>query len=182
MATLDIITQEQIDFHKRGELLDKYFSKNIQQQAWRELATTKKASDRNGTLTLTWLIDNLEKVCQRIKASFTAARREAQKQEITKANNQHIMYVTLCEITNCYGGPEEGGWYYDSCSPIKSVAVMPDISQARLEKIKAKLLSEVHGEDNLYTGHGCGGAGDDWGLLRGEEFNSGYGFRYTRGV
>lgn len=26
--------------------------------------------------------------------------------------------VTLCMIDRCYGGPEEGGWYYDHPTPL----------------------------------------------------------------
>lgn len=35
-------------------------------------------------------------------------------------------YVTLYEVQSCYGGAEEGGWYYDWFTPIASQEVDPE--------------------------------------------------------
>ena len=34
-----------------------------------------------------------------------------------------IMYVNVYRIARCYGGPEEGGWYYDVGEPVASIPV-----------------------------------------------------------
>ena len=31
----------------------------------------------------------------------------------------NLMLVTLYAVERCYGGPEEGGWYYDRLTPIR---------------------------------------------------------------
>lgn len=31
------------------------------------------------------------------------------------------VYVTVYEIERCYGGPEEGGWWYDDYTPLRVV-------------------------------------------------------------
>lgn len=37
--------------------------------------------------------------------------------------NTMIVYVNAYEVTRHYGGPEEGGWWYDAGTPIASVPV-----------------------------------------------------------
>lgn len=44
--------------------------------------------------------------------------------------------VTVYEICQCYGGPEEGGWYYDQVFPVKTRFA---IGMRRAEKKKASL-------------------------------------------
>jgi len=39
------------------------------------------------------------------------------------------VFVTAFAVTRHYGGPEEGGWYYDLYYPLKSRAIAPDSSQ-----------------------------------------------------
>jgi len=34
-----------------------------------------------------------------------------------------VEYVNLYAVTRHYGGPEEGGWWYDQGEPLKSTAV-----------------------------------------------------------
>ena len=34
-----------------------------------------------------------------------------------------VEYVNLYAVTRHYGGPEEGGWWYDAGEPVKSTAV-----------------------------------------------------------
>ena len=48
-------------------------------------------------------------------------------EERERANNPNInplyLYVNAYAVSRCYGGPEEGGWWYDSGRPLASVPV-----------------------------------------------------------
>ena len=37
-----------------------------------------------------------------------------------------IIYVNVYKVEHLYGGPEEGGWYYNAGTPIASVPVLVD--------------------------------------------------------
>lgn len=39
-----------------------------------------------------------------------------------------MRYANVYAVTRHYGGPEEGGWWYDAGEPIGSVAMHPDWS------------------------------------------------------
>lgn len=36
------------------------------------------------------------------------------------------LHVAVLEVHRCYGGPEEGGWYYDASTPIEHVVIDVD--------------------------------------------------------
>jgi len=39
------------------------------------------------------------------------------------AGTKQILYVNLYRVTRHYGGPEEGGWWYDAGEPLASVPI-----------------------------------------------------------
>lgn len=80
-------------------------------------------------------------------------------EEITGSNIRR--YITAYAVTRHYGGPEEGGWWYNRYTSIESVELpeelhIPDVSdelEDRLEKMKTKLY-EKHAEleeGNIYS-------------------------------
>jgi hypothetical protein len=42
------------------------------------------------------------------------------------------LYVTLYEVSRDYGGPEEGGWWYDWWTPVKTFKARDDRHAERL--------------------------------------------------
>ncbi len=62
-------------------------------------------------------------------------------------------YVNAYAVGLCYGGPEEGGWYYDIGTPLESVRVhgsWSDANEAR-ETLRAKLESDYARGHNRYS-------------------------------
>lgn len=55
-----------------------------------------------------------------------------------------MRYVNAYSVGRYYGGPEEGGWYYDAGTPIASVPVGDDASDEQIAAVKAELTS-AHG-------------------------------------
>jgi hypothetical protein len=106
------------------------------------------------------------------------------------------LYITLCQAHNCYGGPEEGGWYYTGLEPIASESLeVPvlnstdvaydymDRHRAECEAIKNRLLRDHPEASQPYEGSGVGGCGDDDDLMIGESLSEGdeFQFAYTEG-
>lgn len=54
---------------------------------------------------------------------------------------RHTVFANVYRVSNCYGGPEEGGWWYDVGDPLESVRVDPDISHEEREELEKRLLS-----------------------------------------
>lgn len=126
------------------------------------------------------LLRTEEKIISRL------TRRSYQAKRIAYAENSDLCYITLCHCINCYGGSEEGGWYYTQSIPIAYVAFIPTTSQKRIAKIKQRLvknhLTGEYSDLQSYRGSGCGGSGDDDGMCIGQSFDEGYGFEYTVGL
>lgn len=79
--------------------------------------------------------------------------------------------VGFAYVENVYGGPEEGGWYYDRGTP------EPQGQKVFFNKEKAKHYAE-HLESLLerrekFAGVGVGGCGDDDGMFSGEATHGG---------
>lgn len=57
----------------------------------------------------------------------------------------HILYVNVYDITRCFGGPEEGGWWYDAgeCIEIHRVAAT---SKEECVAIAAALRTDLSAE------------------------------------
>lgn len=57
-------------------------------------------------------------------------------------NKKNLVYVTIYEVSRYYGGPEEGGWWYDWLTPVLSRKCRPEVAemvQNQLYKMAAKL-------------------------------------------
>jgi hypothetical protein len=69
-----------------------------------------------------------------------------------------VYYVNAYEVTRHYGGPEEGGWWYNLNTPIASVPIMASNENDKRIKQQIKELEKifsdrVHGD--IYSV--CGG-------------------------
>lgn len=65
-------------------------------------------------------------------------------------------FVNVYEIDRIYGGPEEGGWYYDA----GTVVVSRQVPEAEAEAVKAELETEYPkgtGRNASYSVLYCGG-------------------------
>jgi|TARA_R110000796_G_scaffold214879_2_gene330865 hypothetical protein len=87
-------------------------------------------------------------------------------------------HVNVYEVDRSYGGPEEGGWYYDT-GTLVSDELFPDLASgiARAEEIKAELLEEDPLPYKMGMGANDGldpnGEGDDNYLIRGGSWGQG---------
>lgn len=60
-------------------------------------------------------------------------------------------YITAYGVTRHYGGPEEGGWWYDHYTPIETVAV-PKVFQRKYKRARNRverlrdMLQEAHAD------------------------------------
>lgn len=62
-----------------------------------------------------------------------------------------VAAFTVCEVQRNYGGPEEGGWYYDHYSPVRVLYVAKDKAE-RLERLLTRLVSCANkGRPPLYS-------------------------------
>ncbi len=61
-------------------------------------------------------------------------------------------YITAYGVTRHYGGPEEGGWWYDHYKPIETVAV-PKVFQRKNKRARNRVikmaaeLNEKHADE-----------------------------------
>jgi hypothetical protein len=124
----------------------------------------------HGEAYVTALLAEIREIAQEIKTANGQARRAEQALQIARAEGGTLAFITLCAAENCYGGSEEGGWYYTRLTPIAHIAVDAGISTARIHKIVAAMKAAQAPYAGDYAGHGCGGAGDDDGLYVGESF------------
>lgn len=62
------------------------------------------------------------------------------------------VWITLYEISRCYGGPEEGGWWYDYYTPTRSMRVSSDMAGAIMERWEMSYLSPRQRQRYLETG------------------------------
>ena len=89
-----------------------------------------------------------------------------------------MYYVNLYQTTKCYGGPEEGGWYYEegvyhSCEGAYS---NKDEAWAKARRVQPKLKPTSEREHMGYGPHDGAapeGNGDDRYLLRGGAWGRG---------
>lgn len=83
--------------------------------------------------------------------------------------NRHRIVVGIARVENCYGGPEEGGWYYDAGQPVGSFKVF--FREESAHAYRDYLREVISGRE--CPGVGVGGCGDDDGMSRGEAVDSG---------
>ena len=56
-------------------------------------------------------------------------------------------YINVYRVTRHYGGPEEGGWWYDAGAPLASVPIMDGTdTEATREQLAAHFASEACGD------------------------------------
>lgn len=48
---------------------------------------------------------------------------DCQPKDYVRPGSECIMYVNAYEVTREFGGPEEGGWYFNQRSPIASIPI-----------------------------------------------------------
>ena len=60
--------------------------------------------------------------------------------------------VALYETWSCYGGPEEGGWYYEAGTPVKGVCVFSKKQAIRTALELQQYAEEVYGGDTDHLG------------------------------
>lgn len=66
---------------------------------------------------------------------------------------ERARYVTAYAVTRCYGGPEEGGWWYNR---YRAVHTLPVKNERRAERVQAKFLKRFGeiAEGDIYSVHG----------------------------
>lgn len=60
--------------------------------------------------------------------------------KIEEATKVSVIYMNLYAIRLCYGGPEEGGWYYDAGECVDSYMI--DLSDPETRKNAEKIYQE----------------------------------------
>lgn len=84
---------------------------------------------------------------------------EQEKSIIGVTEERSLRYVNAYAVSRHYGGPEEGGWWYDAGSPLSSIAVYTDADEVAAKALLLKTLGpeyehqrsrySVIGEDDL---------------------------------
>lgn len=72
-------------------------------------------------------------------------------------------YVNIYSVDRFFGGPEEGGWWYDAGEPVGSI---PCRSQAEADEVKAAMLVRFPRSDNRFQSTG----GSDYVVTIEDEF------------
>lgn len=58
-------------------------------------------------------------------------------------DGKKLVFVNAYSVCRCYGGPEEGGWWYDSGRPLASVPVIED--DETVIEMEKKRITELMG-------------------------------------
>jgi len=66
-----------------------------------------------------------------------------------------VEYVNVYAVTRLYGGPEEGGWWYDAGEPVKSTAVRLGRGPALARRWNDYLNREGGPNDGVDLGSVC---------------------------
>lgn len=75
------------------------------------------------------------------------------------ARKQRIV-VGFARISSCYGGPEEGGWDYESGYPIEELGYKTFFNSESAREYRDYLRSFIS-KKNRFAGIGVGGCGDN---------------------
>ena len=67
------------------------------------------------------------------------------------------IYVNVYRVERCYGGPEEGGWWYTSGEPEVCIRVPNMASAIKVEKHLVEKYPEGTGRDSMYSAAYRGG-------------------------
>ena len=76
------------------------------------------------------------------KADFTEG------QTVVWYKNSRVKYVNAYVLGREYGGPEEGGWWYDTGEPVASTPLPYDATDDTVDAVK-KNLQDLLGQDDL---------------------------------
>lgn len=69
-----------------------------------------------------------------------------------RAEGAEVQFVNAYAVTRNYGGPEEGGWWYDSGEPLASIPCISDEEiSAALDQIKRILGPDYAGRRTRYS-------------------------------
>lgn len=85
-------------------------------------------------------------------------------------------YVTVFETGQCYGGPEEGGWWFTAGTPVEVFGPFTDEKSARACRDDLYQRIEDYKSGEYHMGHGShdgvddAGEGNDAFLLRGGQW------------
>lgn len=67
---------------------------------------------------------------------------------IKKEAQVHYLYLNVYDLDQAYGGPEEGGWYYQTRNPIHSQQIPANTAHDSVELMKNHLKEEYHADEN----------------------------------
>lgn len=70
-------------------------------------------------------------------------------------------FVTVFAVTRHYGGPEEGGWYYDHHYPLKTIVLDGNASDEKVKEVCDRLYDEYSNEEEGDIGSVLGGVAID---------------------
>ena len=73
---------------------------------------------------------------------------------------RQTVYANVYKVAQNYGGPEEGGWWYDSGEPLESVKVDPFMMQDERDKLVVKLKENWADEQHPRGRRSCAGGPD----------------------
>lgn len=63
-----------------------------------------------------------------------------------------LTYVNAYAVTRHFGGPEEGGWWYNAGEPLASVPLAnPTVDQIEAERARLKSVLADHAEGDIYS-------------------------------
>ncbi len=63
-----------------------------------------------------------------------------------------ITYLNAYAVTRHYGGPEEGGWWFNAGEPLASVPLTnPTEDQIEAERTRLKAVFADHAEGDIYS-------------------------------
>lgn len=62
-----------------------------------------------------------------------------------------VVYVNAYEVERCYGGPEEGGWYFNAGYPIASVPVLKKRAGEVIDLLEESLGSQYEDNGSIYS-------------------------------
>ena len=68
------------------------------------------------------------------------------REEMKQRDKKNMVFVTLYEVSREYGGPEEGGWWYNWLTPVKSIRCRRSQSEATQNRLY-KSAREEYGAD-----------------------------------
>jgi hypothetical protein len=82
--------------------------------------------------------------------------------KITNGHGETVRFVAVYAIDRCYGGPEEGGWWYDTGDLVEVVVCLP----YEVDQVKDDLSSQYPFTRKRYSVNG----GEDYDLETSDTF------------